>query len=1038
MSYTAEIFPGDKYKFSVNPIQNSESQLFNATLNIANSLVVIEKNELGFHTFADITGSVEFDQTLTGDADFSGVSLPSLTFSNFQISNQAPYFSPGIWEVGNGGIGVGFGGFKIELDNIKPYQPVDENTVGLGFNIALIINDEFDISAKGGLGIVGELQDDGLGRQKWMYKELELHSLFVDAPIGSVAHIKGGIAFEKNDPDWGDYFQGALEVELKKVVKTKITGVAQFGNRDDEKYFYVDVLVDLPTPMPVGPVDITALGLGVYRNVTYGTEGLSIAQILNNQSQDIFDILPSAGASLSSGVYTFDSGVDFGIKGIAQFKTASEQMLNGTVSIGAEFGGQSLQRLFLDGSAQFLAIINNDIIAQTGNLENINPANWAMSAGNRPSSITVPMSAYVALNMNFETNTFTGDLAAYLNTPLLKGAGNDGAVVLGKIHFSPTEWYIKIGSPTNRAGLVFTIPNVIDVSATGYFQVGTNTDPMADIPDEILDIAYSASRNESLLSTGQGLIFGAKLEVEGGIGLSGVAEAELKAIAGFDLMLRRFDGLTCQGSNEEIGIKGWYAAGQLYALLEGKIKVFGVKLFEAGVAALLQAQLPNPFFAEATVAVRAKLLFVTINKSLSIALGEQCILQAEQPTAIFGADVIASMTPANGQQEVSVASQPEIHMNFPLNRNFSMPSISGGESTFKVQFKEVAAVGVSSGNLPMSYALSPEGTTVIVNPLVTLPPNEEITFTVTVDLFENGSLLGDQTKSFTIQTGEALEDIPVSNVKYAYPLHDMEYYYKGQSSNNFIELISGQPDMFEGNVKMMLKSTNGLSQELTVDYEAPQRRVKFSLPTNLSATDYRLELVQLGEGGEPKIIHTLNFGVSQFDRFTDKVQEIEDSFSSMGKFTSGRLTTEEFSQYEVDNFISSSFSITQTQKNQFLSQFDQFLECAGCTPPVNFILNNAEIDEVSVSTKTVFLRYEVAVERIFKGLKNELDDCILELCGEDPDCENFLLLETIKKSSVTRCTISPFRDMPSGNYSINLTYKVPGVPSSYGKIDFTK
>ena len=1038
MSYTAEIYPGDKYKFTVNPIQNSESQLFNANLKIDNSLVVIEKNEQGFHTFADITGSVEFDQTLTGNADFSGVNLPSLTFSNFQISNQAPYFSPGIWEIGSGGIGVGFGGFKIELDNIKPYQPEDENTVGLGFNIALILNDEMDISAEGRLGIVGELQDDGIGRQKWMYRNMELKSLKVDAPIGSVAHISGAIAFEKNDPNWGDYFQGALKVDLKKIAKTEVTGIAQFGTKNDEKYFYVDVLVDLPVGIPVGPIEITALGLGVYRNVTYTTEGLSITQLLNTDTDNIVGMVPNAGLSLSGGVYVYDTGVDFGIKGIAQFQTANEQMLNGTVTLGAEFGGQAIQRLFLSGSAQFLATINNDILAQAGNIENINPTTWADQAGDRPSSVTVPMSAYVSLNMNFETTTFTGDLAAYLNTPLIKGAGTDGAVVLGKIHFSPSEWYIKLGSPTNRAGLVISIDNLIDVSATGYFQVGTNTDPMAEIPQQVRDIAYTASRNESLLRTGQGLIFGAKLEIAGGIGLSGVAEAELTAIAGFDLMLRRFDGLSCAGEPGEIGIKGWYAAGQLYALLEGKIKVFGVKLFEAGVAAILQAQLPNPFFAEATVAVKAKLLFVTINKSLTIALGEQCDLQADEPSAIFGADVIASMTPADGQQEVSVASQPQINMNFPIDRNFSMPSITGGESTFKVKVKDISAVGISSGNLPVSYSLSSDGTIVNVNPVITLPSTEEITFTVTVELFEGSTLLGDQSRSFTFLTGAPLEDIPLSNVKHAYPFHDMEYYYQGQSSNNFIELFSGQPDMFEGDVHLMLTSTTGLAQELPLTYVPVERRIKFTLPDNMQSTEYRLEVIKEEESGRQYIIHTLNFGVSAFDKFRDKVQEIEDNFSGVGKFNSGKLVTEEFSSYEVENLITSSFNISNSKRDQFLEQFDQFGDCITCYQPVDFILNNAEVEEVFVSKNLVTLRYEIAFERIYNGMKNEQEECILENCGDNSDCENILFKEDTKKSIGECGNVPPFQDLPSGNYSIDLSYKIPGLPTANAKIDFTK
>jgi len=214
MTYTAEMYPENRYKFTVTPISNSESKLFNATIAIENSLVVVSKDEEGFHTFADVTGSIDFDLPLSGDSDFEGISLPSLHFSNFQISNEAPYFSPGIWEIEGDGIGFELQGMSIDLDNIKPYKPADnDDEIGLGFNIALELSNEFEISARGGFGIVGKLNHDSNQRQKWEYERFELHSLFVDAPIGTVAHIRGGLAFEKNDdPDWGNYFQGALQV----------------------------------------------------------------------------------------------------------------------------------------------------------------------------------------------------------------------------------------------------------------------------------------------------------------------------------------------------------------------------------------------------------------------------------------------------------------------------------------------------------------------------------------------------------------------------------------------------------------------------------------------------------------------------------------------------------------------------------------------------------------------------------------------------------------------------------------------------------
>ena len=1028
MPYTAEMFPGDKYKFAVEPITDSESKLFNAMLNIDNSYVEISKDENGFNAFADITGSLSFQPGMSNDTDFNGINFPSLSFTNFQISNQAPYFSPGTWSTdGTDGIGVGFGGFKIELNNIKPYQPAEEETVGLGFNLALILNDEANISAEGALGIVGELTDDN-GRQKWEYKNLELHSLYVDAPIGSVAHIKGGIVFEKNDdPEWGNYFQGALEVELKKIAKTTVTGLTQFGSKNDEKYFYVDVLVDLPVSIPAGPVEFTALGLGIYRNVTYDNGDVSIATLLNNVGGNPLDNFPQPGLSLSGGVYSHDSGVSFGIKGIAQFKTASEQMLNGTVALGAEFMGTTLSRLYLNGSAQFLATLNSNIKADLGVLGDV-----------RPASVTVPMSAYVSLEMDFQNTTFTGDIGTYMNTPLLKGAGNDGAVVLGKIHFSPGEWYIKIGSPTNRAGLILSIPNAFSASATGYFQVGTNTDPIADLPDKVRELAYTASRNQSLLTSGQGMIFGAQLEIQGGIGLSGVVEAELYATAGFDLMLRRYEGLSCAGQDDEIGINGWYASGQMYAMLDGSIEVFGIKLFSAGVATVLQAQLPNPFFAEATVAVRAKLAFITINKSLSISIGNQCQIEADDPAAVFGADVIASITPGNNEQEVSVAAQPRVVLNFPLRKKVTMPSLNGGEAQYEVRLKSASASSAGVEDIPISANPGIGALEFDINPIITLPPNEEITVTIVVDLFQNGDHLGEQEKTVTFTTGKALTDIPVSNVRHAYPWYNQENYHTQQYHSNFIELISGQPDLFDGTeVKLFLKSTFGSEQEIPVSYDYIDRRVEFTLPDQLPNEAHTLDLVQI-VGGDRHILHTIDFGVSQYVRFADKVSVLEAN-AIIGKFSIFRFDeTEGLSPFEITNVVDASFGISSSQENQFLSQFDTFGECGLCSFDIEAILGGAEIQETNITGTGIVVTYEGAYSRIHNGLTTEMTTCVAETCGNDADCDNPLLISQQTKSLNPLCDINPFIGLPGGAYKVFVNYKIPGANNSNHQISFAK
>gem|GEM_PF-2507128 len=1050
LTYTADIYPDDIYEFTVGGINGTRySELFKAELSLTNSEITISKDELGFHTTAYLNGGVAFDAGLTSASGFAELSIPDVKFEGLKLQNRAPYLNAGIWDT-DGNLGGSIGGFSITLDDIDVAEVNDPLETGIDFNLLLVLNENGDedmsISAEGAFGIVGRMNQAG-GRQRWLFDRFEMHGLGIDAPIGTIAHIRGELAWENNnDPMWGNFVRGGFEVELNAVADITVSGIGQFGSMPNgDKYFYVDVLSSLPVDIPAGPIQFNGLGLGLYRNMTYDNTAVNVDDLLSPPNSNAGTLISSPGESLTSGVYAYQADISFGIKGIAQFKAANERLVNGTIGIGAEFSGTSIQKLYLDGTVQFLADLNNDL-----------PSGPAPSNPNAPTvpgmpGKKIPLAAYAAFRMDFGQNKFTGDLAAYLNTPLIYGSSgmnNDGKLVDGKIHFAPNEWYIKLGKPgvVDPAAITIDIAPVPPIRATAYFQVGTDTDPMSDVPQQVLDLAYTASRNESLMTSGQGMVAGAKLEIDGGIGVDGLVQVDVHAIAGFDVMLRNYQGVSCSNgpnAGEEIGINGWYATGQLYALLEGTLSVFGVNILSAGVAALIQAQMPNPFFADATVGVRAQVGPLVVRKSLTLTLGETCVLQGDTPAAVFGAEVVSAITPGDHELDVSVVAQPTAYFNFPLGQNFTMANFSGGTSTFRVDFESVEI----SGGISAYTEVSDDKMSLKIFPYTSFPESNEVTITVNVKLYQDGSPVpgGIQSKYVTFTTGERIENIPASNVKYAYPFNEMDYYYKDQFQNNFIELNAGQRYLFEGQeVIGILKSQGRLNPnaliatlggstypvseiEIPINYNISNNKIEYQLPSEaLSEEKYLFQVVRVTASGEREVLHTIRFGVSAYDSFEQVVQELEDSYNSTSDWYS--LSDEHIFTVKNRELLDVNLNIGHSVERDFLEQFDQFDKCFLCFNEVAEFLACYEVPDFIFRIKALRVGYESNYRNLHSDLRALIDDCVTEICGDssqgvptecDSDLDGGFGFDD-------GCEIDNFQDLPSGTYRINLKYQIPG------------
>lgn len=122
----------------------------------------------------------------------------------------------------------------------------------------------------------------------------------------------------------------------------------------------------------------------------------------------------------------------------------------------------------------------------------------------------------------------------------------------------------------------------------------------------------------------------------------GLLYAYLGAVAGIDVSLVKINSF-CNG--KQMGIKGWYATGQAYAMLEAKMGIRirlgfynnDFDILHAQIGAMLKAGLPNPFWMVGQARVKLKLLggLIKINRAFKFECGSVCLPYLGSPLDNF-------------------------------------------------------------------------------------------------------------------------------------------------------------------------------------------------------------------------------------------------------------------------------------------------------------------------------------------------------------------------------------------------------------------
>lgn len=237
------------------------------------------------------------------------------------------------------------------------------------------------------------------------------------------------------------------------------------------------------------------------------------------------------------------------------------------------------------------------------------------------------------------------------------------------------EWCFYVGRPPYEDRVIFDMEtNYIVLKSlsrfTCYFAIGNYFEggfELPDIPKEVETflgtdkVNKAKSKRITKLPDAGGFALGASFNAK--IEFDMFLWVSINAWLGFDVALLNTNGASCEGY-PEIGKNNFYAVGQIYAMLEGKIGLSlnlgfwkgHLSLLEAGVGALLQGGAPQPTWCYGLLRFKASVLggLVKINTSVDFELGDVCVPGAGDPLA--NVKLFESISPSKDNPKDAVKS----------------------------------------------------------------------------------------------------------------------------------------------------------------------------------------------------------------------------------------------------------------------------------------------------------------------------------------------------------------------------------------------
>jgi len=750
---------------------------------------------------------------------------------------------------------------------------------GLKFDMALHL-DKKGRGAETSLSILGKL-DDANKLHTWEFEKVIIDKIAVDFDRNGF-RIQGGLEIMNDNAEYGDGFAGEVIATVKDL-SIEVGGKAMFGAKPLEenteesfRYWFVDVwtkkakkkgegkgkfLIDafsggLSNHMrrknaesfwtPTGAVYTPdyEIGLGIRAGVTIGV-----------QKETTF-----RGKAMLEMVYNRGGGLNrIGFTGEAAFMTAQENVSEDLLK--SELA--AFDKRVKDFQAKYPGVYEALVAAgeYTAAAEEVIPVREIAASGK--------IGAYIGIQKDFTTGTFHGEFELYISTRGLRGAGPSNRAGRAVFHSGPNSWYMHLGTPTDRLGLVFTLSDVVELEVGGYYMTGdmlpTQLAPHPRILQILGDDILDKNRRPNELTAGKGFALGLSFSIRKRFQYL-IFYATLEVGAGFDVMHRYYPDARCQGRPGPVGNNGWYSSGNVYAWLYGEFGV-GVKLLfikkdikigEAGIAALLQGQFPNPSNFRGYVGMYFSVLggLVKGRLRLKVEFGDKkCILENINP--FTEVPIISDLTPQSGSDDVDVFTAPQAVFNYAIEQPFTIDT-SEGQQTFKINLKsfEVKSEGKTiAGSLEWNR----DSDAVTFIPDEVLPSKKDVVATVEVTfqekvngqwqvIIQNGKPAVEKRES-KFNTDVAPDYIPLENIAYMYPVLDQQNFYPDEFDKGYIKLKRGQTYLFDGGYTIKAQiNENGTATRTNLGYNSADRMVNFDLPSMSTSSPMILDIMAFPPG----------------------------------------------------------------------------------------------------------------------------------------------------------------------------------------------
>lgn len=723
---------------------------------------------------------------------------------------------------------------------------------GVGFDINLDLSGDVNIfTATTRIAVLGKLNTSAL--HQWGHHSVELDSIGISGETGAVK-IEGGLRWYNGDGTYGDGINGSVRAWFLKGA-IEVAASAQFGKKNGMRYWYADAMIAKDNGFSPGqPFNVYGFGGGAWYHMKRTGTMPNAQQITTAMIANQDDMMYTPGLTLSQVTYVPDANENFGFKATVIFGDGgSGRAYNGDLSAGMTFsttGGVSTA--FLEGNV-FLMCERNE-------REN------------------VPVWGDAHITFDFPNDVFSANFTMSVKVPggTVVGSGPNYLAGAAEILVTPDTWHFFVGTPQTPVGL-----DILGLIEGGfYFMVGKDLPPALPPPAPIpLPPGYN---DRPRIDDASGIAFGSRAEFENDFKFL-LLRMQLQAQFGFDILFADASGMSCSGY-DPAGIMGWYADGQVYAQLAGKVSLVvdlwfakgEYDIFDIGASAVLAGGFARPSYMKGAVNGYYSILGGAVdgNFNFPFELGEGCLDPGDG--TLSGLEPIGDLVPHHnqgmnsGSLPVDVGVQPEAIMNIKVNMPFTLnernPNGSITPRTYrflvdKMELKKQDGGVVQTGTVVTAST----NDRVVFEPAQFLDASTVyiITYRVRAEkrtgntwspaLRPDNNQPMTWTKAHTFKTGAGITVLADDHINYSYPFRRQRYVLQDECRSALIEVkanASTQPAFTppEGKVRKyrmaFTPKTGGAPVFATATVtHSGNTRINYTLPQLLNDRVYVAQLI---------------------------------------------------------------------------------------------------------------------------------------------------------------------------------------------------